>query len=247
MNQTAALDTNKGPERAGNGKKDIVAAAKSAGSEGPTSRLDVARNRVDAIIRGHEDAARRVADANGDQDKAQLRARANSGLILAHAELVCSIPDIVELHEGGKDGEIVRKALGLILDTKLDGRDCSNPIARVAARLLRSQIEAGGKKPSMGGIISAEPTTIDRAEDRISMLVGEAREAAGDGKISAGKRISLDRAVAVLASSGMELVVLKESSRNPELAREALNLIVAHSTEEARVLAAKAMLADMAG
>src|SRR5271157_2631167 len=162
----------KSPVGAGAGRKDIVAAAKSAGSEGPMSALDVSKRNVERRLADLETAHSTLSVVAGDDSKTHLVAGAKHERTMAYAELVACISDIVALHENGIEHELVHKAVDMIVNSTVEGKQNTNPLARMTARVLLPQIN---KSKGVSDILASDAHAIDDARAAISNLVSEAK------------------------------------------------------------------------
>src|SRR5208283_392824 len=137
------LITKQSPVGAGTGRKDIRASAKSGGSEPITRLMDVARNKVSRHIDQLRAAQKKLAETEGDESKARQLPTAKHTVTMAYAELVREcITEIVLLHQGRKDEELVRTALDTIALSKVDGKEHTNPQARLIAESLLAEVKA---------------------------------------------------------------------------------------------------------
>jgi len=228
------------------GKKDIVASAKSGGSEGPMSRLDVSKRIVERKLANLEDTKNAVAVIKADEAKAHKLPSAVHEVAMAFAELAGCVQDIAALLDAKKEPELVRMALDSIVNSDVEGKQNANTLALLSAKLLLAQINMPQVQCSRD-ILDSDPITMHEAKQTIGLLVGDARGILAAGELKAGKRQELGQTVAVLGASAMEIYMLAREGKEIDLVKEALGLLIEHGSDERKILGAKAMLAEIPG
>jgi hypothetical protein len=244
------------PVGAGAGRNSIVAAAKSAGSEGPMSMLDASKRNVERHLAAIEKAQDTLGVVAKDDSKRHLVSGAEHELTMAYAELVGGVNDIFALHEKGVERRLVRSALEMIVDSDVKGKEHSNTLARTLAKVLLAQIRPSRQ---VGSILLSEGVTVKEAESNISTFVseaqgiirqiGEIKKIEDPGEKRARKLSAeheLKQSVALLAASSLEIAMLAQSGTADELVKDALDLIRKYGAHESK-LAAAAMLYDVDG
>ena len=179
-----------------------------------------------------------------DEAKRHLVAGAKNERTMAYAELVAGICDIVALHEEGVERKLVRKALDTIVNSTVEGKGNTNPLARITARVLLAQIN---DTENVRDILSSDLIAMGDASAAIGALVREAHEIVEknpDGK-NFRKTHELRQTVTLLAASSMEIWMLKQCGTDNELLKDALGLIIEHGPDERKKLAARAMLSEI--